>query len=87
MRRAVRLARATKLRALQQELQELRARIGQPRHRTVKSIQRGANAVLKRSSVGKYMEAIAYADDQGQVRLRWRVHRYELLQAMGVTCW
>jgi transposase len=82
MRRAVRLARATKLRALQQELQELRARIGQPRHRTVKSIQRGANAVLKRSSVGKFMEAIAYADDQGQVRLRWWVHRYELLQAM-----
>ena len=82
MRRAVRLTRATQLRALRQELLELRARIGQPRYRTVACIQRSANAALTRSPVGKFMTATAYEDDHGQVRLRWQVLRYELLQAM-----
>jgi hypothetical protein len=82
MRRAVRLERAAKLRALRQALQDLRARIGQPHYRTVTCIQRSANAVLKHSGVSKFMAVSVYQDAQGQVRLRWCVHRYELLQAM-----
>jgi transposase len=82
MRHSVRADRATALRDLRAELHHLRAQIGQPRHRTVESLQRKANALLARSAVGKFMEAIAYLDDQQQLRLRWRMHRYELLQAM-----
>ena len=82
MRTALRQARATKLRALRQALREVQAKIGKPNHRTVEAVQKRANTQLKKSSVGKFMRAQAYADEQGQVRLRWWVDRYALWQAM-----
>jgi len=82
MRRALRKGRATKLRALRQELKEVQGKIGRPYHRTVEAVQKRANTRIKRSPVGKFMQAEAYTDEQGQIRLRWWVDRHTLLLAM-----
>jgi transposase len=82
MRNSWRKTRAAQLRALRQALSEVQAKIGRPRYRTVESVQKRANTQLKKSPVGKLMRAEAYADEEGQVRLRWWVDRYALWQAM-----
>jgi hypothetical protein len=82
MRSALRKGRATKLRTLRQELKGVRAKIGQPYHRTVKAIQKRADTRIKKSPVGKFMRAEAYTDGQGQIRLRWWIDRHTLLLAM-----
>jgi transposase len=82
MRTAHRRARAARLRELHQALREVEAKIGRPHYRTVKAVQKRAETQLKQSSVGKFMQARAYADENGQVRLRWWVNRYPLWQAM-----
>jgi transposase len=82
MRRAWRKARAAKLRKLRQELRTLRAKIGQPYYRSVARVQRSANARLKDSSVGKFMQATAYTDEHGQICLRWEIDRLALFTAM-----
>ena len=82
MRSALRKGRATKLRALRQELKEVQDKIGKPYHRTVEAVQTRANTRIKKSPVGKFMRAQAYADEQGQIRLRWWVDRHTLLLAM-----
>jgi transposase len=82
MRTALRQTRAAQLKMLRQALQEVQVKIGRPHYRTVKAVQQRANTQLKQSPVGKLMRAQAYADEQGQVRLRWWVDRYALWQAM-----
>lgn len=82
MRTALRQKRAAKLRDLRQALREVESTIGQPRCRSVKMVQRRANAKLKSSSVGKLMRAQAYPDGEGQVGLRWWVDGSALRQAM-----
>jgi len=67
---------------LRQSLRDVEAKIGQPRRRTVKAVQRRANVTLQASPVGKLMRAEAYPDEQGQVRLRWWVDRDALHQVM-----
>jgi hypothetical protein len=82
MRTAHRRARAARLRELREALREVEAKIGQPRCRTVTAVQKRAETQLRQSSVGKFMQAQAYEDENGQVRLRWWVNRYPLWQAM-----
>ena len=82
MRSALRKGRATKLRALRQELKQVQAKIGQPYHRTVKAVQKRADTRIKKSPVGKFMHAEAYTDEQGQILLRWWIDRHTLLLAM-----
>jgi transposase len=82
MRTAHRRARAARLWELRQSLREVEAKIGRPHYRTVKAVQKRAETQLKQSSVGKFMQARAYADENGQVRLRWWVNRYPLWQTM-----
>ena len=82
MRSALRKGRATKLRALRQELKHVQAKIGQPYHRTVKAVQKRADTRIKKSPVGKFMRAEAYTDEQGQIRLQWWADRHALLLAM-----
>jgi transposase len=82
MRTAQRRARVARLRELCQCLREVEAKIGQPHYRTVKAVQKRAATQLKQSSAGKFMQAQAYEDENGQVRLRWWVNRYPLWQAM-----
>jgi hypothetical protein len=59
----------------------VRDKIGKPRYRTVKCVQRSANAKLNASPVGKFVRAEATADEQGQVHLRFWVDHYALWQA------
>jgi transposase len=82
MRTAQRRARAARLRELRQALREVGAKIGRPHYRTVKAVQKRAETQLRQSSVGKFMQARAHEDENGQVRLRWWVNRYPLWQAM-----
>lgn len=82
MRHAWRKARATKLRTLRQALRGLRAKIGTPYYRSVAQVQRSANALLKQSGVGKFMQATAAEDASGQVCLHWELDRAALLAAM-----
>jgi transposase len=82
MRSALRKGRATKLSTLRQDLEQVQSKIGRPWYRTVESVQKRANTVLRNSSVGKFMRAEAYTDDQGQIRLRWWIDRQALLLAM-----
>ena len=82
MRTAHRRARAARLRELRLALREVEAKIGRPHYRTVPAVQKRAETQLKQSSVGKFMQAQAYADENGRVRLRWWVNRYPLWQAM-----
>jgi transposase len=70
------------LKALRQDLQQVQAKIGQPRYRTVKAVQRSANGKLRASPVGQFMRAETFTDEQGQVCLRWWIDRYVLWQAM-----
>jgi hypothetical protein len=67
---------------LRHALREVQAKIGRPYYRTVEAVQQRANTQLRKSPAGKFMRAEAYADEQGQVRLRWWVDRYALWQAM-----
>jgi transposase len=82
MRTSWRQTRAAQLRALRQALSEVQTKIGRPRYRTVEAVQKRANTQLKKSPAGKFMRAEAYADEPGQVCLRWWVDRYALWQAM-----
>jgi transposase len=82
MRTAMRRTRATQLRTLRQALREVQAKIGQPYYRTVEAVQQRANTQLRKSPAGKFMRAEAYANELGQVCLRWWVDRYTLWQAM-----
>jgi len=82
MRTALRQTRAARLRALRQDLRQVQSKIGRPYYRTVKAVQQRANTQLKRSPVGKFMQAQAYTDEQGQICLRWWVDHYTLWQAM-----
>jgi transposase len=79
---AWRQTRAAQLRELRQALSQVQARIGQAHHRTVAAVQKRAETQLKQSPVGKLVRAEAYADEAGQVHLRWWVDRYLLWQAM-----
>lgn len=82
MRTALRQSRAARLKELRQALMEVQSKLGQPYYRTVKSVQRKANAKLNASPVGKFMRVEAYTDERGQVCLHWWVAFYPLWQAM-----
>ena len=79
---ARRKSRAQELRALRQQLRQVQAKIGQPHYRTLKSVQQRADTRLKNSPVGELMCAEATTDEQGQVRLNWRIDRAALAAAM-----
>jgi transposase len=82
MTTAIRQSRAAHLRALRQDLTDLRAKIGQPRYRTVKSLQRSVNARLNASPVGHLLRVEVYVNEHSQFDLRWQVDTYQLWQAM-----
>ena len=81
MRTALRQTRATQLWTLRQALRDVQAKLGQPRYRTVKSVQRWANAKLNGSPVGKLVRTQAAVNEQGRVCLRWWIDRYAFWQA------
>lgn len=83
MRSALRKSRATQLRALQDELRAVQAKIGQPHYRSVASVQQRAATRCKNSPVGALLHTEAYLDDQGHVALRWEIDRAALADTMA----
>jgi transposase len=81
IRDQLRQTRHRHLQALNQELAQVKAQVGQPRLRTLKAVQRRANARLKASKVGRLMSATAYQTPAGQLDLRWQIDTYALWQA------
>jgi transposase len=81
IRDQLRHSRDSQLAALAQELAQVRTQIGQPRLRTVKAVQRRAQARLRDSQVGRLMSVTAYQTETGQVDLHWQIDSYALWQA------
>jgi transposase len=80
LRDQFRQARQTQLHALQEQLSQVRADIGQPRLRTHKALQRRVNARLRASPVGHLIETQVYTNPQGQLNLVWQVKASLLAQ-------
>lgn len=82
MATAIRKNRAAQLRALRQDLTDLRAKIGQPRYRSLKALHRSVNARLNASPVGHLLRVEVYVNEHNQLDLRWQVDTFQLWQAM-----
>jgi hypothetical protein len=76
-----RQSRQAKLDTLWHELGQLRGRIGQPRLRTLKSVQRSLNARLRASKVADFVQTTVYETAIGQVNLLWQLDEAALAQA------
>lgn len=81
LRDQLRQTRQADLQALSQQLAQVKAEIGQPRLRTLKAVQRRADARCRASPVGQLMSATAYQTQSGQLDLRWQIDTYALWQA------
>lgn len=77
----LRQSRQAHLEALVQDRTQLRNRIGQPRYRTVKALQRSANARCHASKVGHLMHVTVYETAAGAVNLHWQLDPAALHQA------
>lgn len=80
MRDQLRQSRQAQLEALAQKLTQLRAKIGQPYYRTVKAVQRSANARCRESKVGRLMTISVYETAEGGVNLYWEIDSEALYQ-------
>ena len=72
--------RREQLRALQEELTQVRSDIGQPRLRSIKAVQRRVNSKLRASHVGKFIQVHVYETPCGAVNLHWQLDREALAQ-------
>ncbi len=81
IREQLRQTRREQLAALAQELSQLQARLGQPYYRTLKMVQRKANARCKASKVGHLMAVTVYETAAGVVNLHWQVDAAALHRA------
>ena len=80
LRDQLRQARQHQLQALQEQLAQVRADIGQPRLCTLKALQRRVNSRLRTSPVGHLIETQVYTNPQGQLQLTWQVNTSLLAQ-------
>ena len=81
LRDQLRESRQLWLDALEQQLEQLRTKIGEPRLRSVKAVQRRVNARLHESKAAHFMEVTVYATSTGQINLFWRRNHEALVQA------
>lgn len=81
MRDQLRQNRQEQLDALTAELSQLRDKIGQSRYRTLKSLQRSANARCRHSSVGHLLEVTVYETMAGGLNILWQIDSQALQQA------
>ena len=72
--------RQEQLQALQEELTQVRADIGQPRLRSLKAVKRRVNSKLRASNVGKLMQVHVYEPPTGGVNLHWQLDTETLAQ-------
>lgn len=81
IRDQLRHSRQSQLAALAQALARLRTQLGQPRLRTIKAVQRRAQARLRESPVGHLMSVRVSQTQTGQVDLHWQIDTYAVWQA------
>jgi hypothetical protein len=81
IRDQLRQSRQTQLTALAHELTQLRDKLGQPHYRTLKGVQRKANARCRASKVGHLMSVTVYETPAGIVNLHWQIDAEALYQA------
>lgn len=81
IRDQLRQTRQAQLQTLAQALAQVKADIGQPRLRTLKAVQRRANACRRHSKVGHLMSVRAFQTQTGQLDLAWQIDSYALWQA------
>lgn len=81
LRDQLRQSRQAQLDALEQELTQLKAKLGQPYYRTVKGVQRSAQARCRASKVGRFMSVHVCQTAAGQLDLQWQVDTHALWQA------
>jgi len=74
-------ARREKLAALEQELIQLKAKLGRPRYRTLKAVQRSVKARCRASKVGSLMSVRLEQTEDGRLDLRWQLDTHALWQA------
>jgi hypothetical protein len=74
-------SRQLQLTALEEELTLLKAKIGQPYYRSVKQIQRSANACCNKSKAGQFMFVWVDETADGQVKLQWKINTHTLRRA------
>lgn len=81
MRDQLQQSRQRQLAVLEEALTQLRAKLGQPYYRTVKAVQRSANARCRQSKVGHLMTVTVYETPAGAVNLNWQRDEAALAQA------
>ena len=81
LRDQLRQTRRTQLAQLDAQLTALSQKLGQPRMRTLKLVQRRVNARLKESPVGKLVCTQVYQTAGGQVHFTWLLDETALAQA------
>ena len=72
--------RQKQLQALQEELAQVRADIGQPRLRSIKAVKRRVKSKLRASNVGRFMQVNVYETPAGGVNLHWQLDTETLAQ-------
>jgi transposase len=81
LRDQLRQTRCTQLAQLETQLTALSQKLGQPRMRTLKLVQRRVNARLKESPVGKLVGTQVYQTAGGQVHFTWHLDEAALAEA------
>lgn len=81
MRAPLRQARQEQLAAVDEQLRQLRSKLGQPYHRSLKAVQRKANSVCRASKVGNLMTVTVYETAEGGLNLQWQINQEALYQA------
>jgi len=81
MRAPLRQARQEQLAALAQQLTELRDKVGQPYHRSLKAVEKKANSLCRAAKVGDLMTVVVYKTSEGAINLHWQVNEAALYQA------
>lgn len=81
IREQLRRSRQEQLAALEDELTQLRAKLGQPYYRTLKAVQSKAKARCRDSKVGHLMVVTVYETPDGSVSLCWQIDAQALYQA------
>ena len=80
LRDQLRQNRREQLAQLDQELQQLRLKLGQPYHRTIKSLQRKVNSCCRSCPASRFMTVTVYETAEGAVNLHWQVDEAKLRQ-------
>jgi transposase len=80
LRDQLRQARLAGLAELEAALAQLRDKLGQPRLRSVKAVQRRVNAQLRASPAAQFLEVTVSATPTGQINLYWRRNPTALAQ-------